>query len=244
MRTFREELGLKADLDPLWEGQFSPHGNVALFSGAFAEAQPDWPEHTTLCGFPFYDEDFGGDPDRERLEAFLEAGPPPVVCTLGSSGGHVAGAFYEYAVQAVRALDRRAVLVVGEAATPDDLPHNVLAVRSTSIARLFDAACAVVHLGGIGTTSQALRAGRPQLIVPFSHDQFDNATRVSRLGLGGSLPRTRLTAQRIERGLRRILESSSIQDRVEECALRVRAEDGAGAACAAFERGIAGRLVS
>jgi UDP:flavonoid glycosyltransferase YjiC (YdhE family) len=30
-----------------------------------------------------------------------------------------------------------------------------------------------VHQGGIGTTAQALRAGRPMLIVPFSHDQPD-----------------------------------------------------------------------
>ncbi|MCZ6837207.1 MAG: glycosyltransferase [Planctomycetota bacterium] len=240
MRSFRKELGLNADQDPMWEGQFSPHGNVALFSGAFAEAQPDWPQHTTICGFPFHDEDFGGDPDRDKVEAFLEAGPPPVVCTLGSSGGHAAGPFYEHAAQAVRALDRRAVLVFADAAPPEDVSRDVLAVRSTSFTRLFEASCAVVHMGGIGTMSQALRAGCPQLIVPFSHDQFDNALRVTRLELGGSVSRRRLTVRKIERGLRRILESSSIKDHVEACALRISAEDGAGAACAAIERVIAG----
>ncbi len=41
---------------------------------------------------------------------------------------------------------------------------------------------ALVHHGGIGTTAQAMRAGVPQLITPFAHDQFDNAARVERLG--------------------------------------------------------------
>jgi rhamnosyltransferase subunit B len=48
---------------------------------------------------------------------------------------------------------------------------------------------ALVHHGGIGTTAAALAAGIPQLIAPFAFDQFDNAARTVRLGVGQSSAR-------------------------------------------------------
>jgi UDP:flavonoid glycosyltransferase YjiC (YdhE family) len=51
----------------------------------------------------------------------------------------------------------------------------------------------ILHSGGIGTTAQALRSGRPQVIVPFAFDQFDNAERVERLGCGVALSRRKAT---------------------------------------------------
>src|SRR5438445_634188 len=53
--------------------------------------------------------------------------------------------------------------------------------------RVFGRAAAVVHHGGIGTTSQCFRAGVPQLIMPMAHDQPDNAARVKRMGVGDYL---------------------------------------------------------
>jgi hypothetical protein len=47
--------------------------------------------------------------------------------------------------------------------------------------KLFPRACAIVHQGGSGTTGQAMRAGRPMLIVPYAHDQPDNALRARKL---------------------------------------------------------------
>ena len=52
--AMRAELGLPPAGDPLYEGQFSPHGNLALFSRALGDAQPDWPARTTVTGFPFF----------------------------------------------------------------------------------------------------------------------------------------------------------------------------------------------
>jgi UDP:flavonoid glycosyltransferase YjiC (YdhE family) len=42
----------------------------------------------------------------------------------------------------------------------------------------------VIHHGGIGSTAEALRAGRPQLVTPFGNDQFFNARRIASLGVG------------------------------------------------------------
>jgi UDP:flavonoid glycosyltransferase YjiC (YdhE family) len=53
------------------------------------------------------------------------------------------------------------------------VPFNALLPRSV----------ALVHHGGVGTTSQALRAAVPQLIRPMGFDQYDNSDRALRLGV-------------------------------------------------------------
>ena len=57
-------------------------------------------------------------------------------------------------------------------------------VASAPYYELFPKCRVLVHSGGIGTTAQALRSGKPQVIIPFAFDQFDNAERVVRLGCG------------------------------------------------------------
>ena len=47
----------------------------------------------------------------------------------------------------------------------------MLALPYAPYSEIFSKAAAVVHQGGSGTTGQALRAGRPMLIVPFGWDR-------------------------------------------------------------------------
>ena len=77
---------------------------------------------------------------------------------------------------------------------------DAVAVVRAPHAALFPRAALVVHHGGIGTLGQALRAGRPMLVVPWSHDQPDNASRVARLGVGRQ-PRQPLHDRSHGRGL-------------------------------------------
>ncbi|MDD9943965.1 MAG: glycosyltransferase [Myxococcales bacterium] len=234
IRNLRRELGLPADKDPLWDGHHSPHGVLALFSSALAERQPDWPKCTTVCGFPFYDEDFG-DAKAELLGDFLAAGPPPLVFCLGSSTVHAPGNFYEVAARAAGCLGCRAVLLTGDAAAPHPLPDGVLAIRSANVYPLFEACSVVVHPGGIGTTAQALRAGRPQLLIPYAHDQFDNARRVTGLGVGRTLHRKDLDSVRLSQQLASILSDSVMRAKVLEKRTEIRAENGTSTACDVIE---------
>jgi UDP:flavonoid glycosyltransferase YjiC (YdhE family) len=235
IRTFRQELGLEPGGDHLWGNFSSAYGVLALYSDVFAPPQPDWPELTTVCGFPFYDRDFGGSGDSGRVERFLTEGPAPLVFSLGSSAIHCAGNFYELAVEATKRLHQRAVLVIGDSAPPPDLPDGVLAIRSAAVRPLFEGASVVVHAGGVGTVGQAMRSGRPQLVVPFAHDHFDNARRVKRLGIGGSLSRTRLTATKLARYVGAIAANDDIRASAASLGKIIHAEDGAEAACKALE---------
>jgi rhamnosyltransferase subunit B len=241
----RAELGLKRGGNPMLEGQHSPRMVLALFSSAIAPRQPDWPPQTRVTGFPFYDRrDRAGD-DGERLDPallrFLDAGEPPVVFTLGSSAIYAAGDFYQASAEAARAAGVRALLLTGEPWNrPAELPEGVAAFDYAPYGGLLPRARAVVHQGGIGTTAQGLRAGLPALVVPFSHDQFDNASRVARVGAGRALPRAKYNAGSAAKELRALLADESYTTRAAEVGRRIRSENGAVAAADAIEEVLRG----
>jgi len=240
----RADLGLPpAAANPILEGQHSPRLVLALFSRHFAPPQADWPPQTVQTGFPFLDR-AGDAPLPPELPAFLDAGPPPLVFTLGSAAVMAAGGFYAAGAEAARRRRRRAVLVVGDdrrnRADLGVLPADVLAVPYAPYADLFPRAAAVVHQGGIGTTAEALRAGRPMLVMPYGHDQPDNADRIARLGLGRPLPRRAFTPARAAAELDRLLADPGYAQRAAAIGRQIRAEDGVAAACDALAALVAG----
>jgi UDP:flavonoid glycosyltransferase YjiC (YdhE family) len=233
----RAELGLPAVREnPLFEGQHSPSLVLALFSGQLGSSQPDWPARTSVTGFPFFHR--ASEELPEDLACFLDEGEPPVVFTLGSSAVHDAGGFYEHSVAAARALRRRAVLLVGADPRnrPASLPAGMGAFEYAPFSALFPRAAAIVHQGGVGTTAEAMRSGRPMLVMPYAHDQPDNAARVARLGIARVVPRRRYNATRAEAELRRLLDEPAWSKRAGEVSRRMQAENGAGAACEALEQ--------
>jgi UDP:flavonoid glycosyltransferase YjiC (YdhE family) len=243
VRELRDRLGLPPGGNPLYEGQHSPLLALALFSRVIAHPQPDWPPSARLTGFAFHDGSSGDDPEARRLEAFLAAGPPPVVFTLGSSAVNVAGRFYDESVLAARRLGLRAVLLVGDepgSRLGVPLGDDAIAIARAPHHTLFPRAAALVHHGGIGTLAQALRAGRPMLVVPWSHDQPDNARRVVRLGVARELRSGRYRADRAAAALEELLAEPAYAARATELSAVVRAEDGVTAACDEIERALAG----
>ncbi len=233
----RAEIGLPPTLEsPLFEGQNSPSLVLALFSKLLANKQPDWPPQTVITGFPFYDQEGEGVMPPELLR-FLDAGPPPLVFTLGSSAVLDAGMFYEHSAAAAKLLDRRAVLLIGKDPRnrSASLPDGIVTFEYAPFSQLFLRAAAIVHQGGIGTTAQAMRSGRPMLVMPYAHDQPDNAARVTRLGIGRTIPRHRYTPARASAELRHLLDDPIYGQRASAVGEQVRREDGVRATCDALE---------
>lgn len=98
--------------------------------------------------------------------------------------------------------------------------------------------CAVnVHHGGIGSTAQGLRAGRPTLVVPLAHDQPDNAARLKRLGVSNTIPHGQVTPRRLADALRSLLEEPpSVAAKAATFREPLLAEDGALRAVEELER--------
>jgi rhamnosyltransferase subunit B len=223
---FRDELGLPDTGNPMFEGQHSPTLVLALFSELFGQRQPDWPKQTEITGFCFYDVN----PNVEipiELMHFLANGAPPIVFTLGSSAVWVARDFFEQSIKAAKLIGRRAVLLVGdERNLPHALPEGIIALDYLPYQTLLPRACAVVHHGGVGTTSHGLLAGVPTLIVPFAFDQSDNAEHALKMGTSRTLYRDKYDAPRVANELEELLRQPWYARRALEVSQRLKQENG------------------
>lgn len=238
---FRDELGLSNTGNPMFEGQHSPTLVLALFSELFGQRQPDWPSQTEITGFCFYDGNHNVEIPIE-FKHFLDNGAPPIVFTLGSSAVWVARDFYEESIRAAKRLGRRAVLLIGdERNLPRVLPEGIIALDYVPYEALLPRACAVVHHGGVGTTSHALRAGVPTLIVPFAFDQSDNAEHAHKVGTSRTLYRDKYLETRVADELHELLKRPSYARRAMEVGQRLKQENGPARAADLIEQVLAGK---
>ena len=234
----RRELGMSRGRDPIFDAKHSESLVIALYSRVMGEPQPDWPTAVKITGFAFYDGAGSEGVLPPELAAFLEKGPAPLVFTLGSAAVMHAGDFYEQSAEAVEILGQRAVLLIGA----DDrnlpkrrLPESICIARYAPYSKIFPRASVIIHQAGIGTTAQALRAGRPMLLMPYSHDQPDNARRVRRLGVAEVLGRKQYKAKPAARLIAQLLSDDAYRARAIAVAEKVAGENGTVTACDALE---------
>lgn len=236
-REFRREIGLSENHDPVFKDKFSKLLHLAMFSKVLGKPQPDWHSPTLQTGFCFYDgqADLGTMP--EDLQTFLDAGEPPIVFTLGSAAVMDARDFFEESAKAARLLNRRAVLLYGIFNdAPKITDENIAAFDYAPYSLVFPRAACVVHQGGVGTTAQTLRAGVPHLIMPYSHDQPDNAARCERLGVARTIARDKYGRDAAAKQLRELLADLSYKAKAVEARKIVEAEHGTRVACDAIEQ--------
>ena len=242
-QALRRELGLPPVINPLFEGQFSPYATLALYSKWMGDLQPDHPVNCDITGFAFYDQPAGAPKALPQdLQRFLAEGPPPLVFTLGTALVNDPGDFYERSFQTAQMLGRRAVFLgldgaLGEnaAAVKSSLPPSMIAGGYVPHSMIFPHAEAIVHHGGVGTTAQALRAGKPQLITPFAGDQPDNAMRMCRLGVARQLAPNAYDPRRAAAALAALTRDRTVGLRAAEIGRSVASERGAEAAADLIE---------
>lgn len=186
----RRDLGLPPVRRLLSHWINSPDRVVCAWPEWFSPKQADWPAQAVTTGFARWSGTAGQSLDPALL-SFLNAGPAPIGFTPGSAMAQGRD-FFARALAASAALNRRALLITPYAdQLPNPLPPHAHAVSYAPFDALLPQLAALVHHGGIGTTAQALAAGLPQGVVPFAHDQFDNAARLVKRGVA-----LRLTARR------------------------------------------------
>ena len=237
--ALRNELGLPRGANPLFDAKHSPYLVLALFSRVLGVEQKDWPPNTLITGFAYYDAESGNAKLPPQLEEFVASGDPPVVFTLGSAAVLVAGNFYEVSAEAAMEIGARAVLLIGSDPRNKPkrvLPSSICIAEYAPYSKLFSSASVIVHQGGVGTTAQCLKAGKPMLIMPYSHDQPDNARRMKRLGVAKIVQKAKYNPQKVTQKIRKILDDSELAQRSRVVAEQLRKEDGVKAACDALEQ--------
>jgi rhamnosyltransferase subunit B len=231
LNAFRAAKGLPPIMHVLSHGWDSDHLHVALYPRWFAPPASDGPRRIVHAGFPLHDA------SAHDRTAGLDApilDERPLVFTAGT-GHRSARAFFAAAVDASVRLRRRAVLLTQHREQlPATLPRGVQHFAYLPLSRILPRASALAHHGGIGSAAAALSAGVPQLIVPFAHDQPDNAARLCRLGVASVVWPAHASGARMARRLRALLDSPSVARRCRTLAEAT--HPGVGAACDVLER--------
>jgi rhamnosyltransferase subunit B len=206
LNRFRKTLGLAPVRSPLKNWWYSPDSVMALF--------PEWygpkifQRNIFYCGFPLYD---GPETmQQEALEKLLANAHQPFVFTAGSA--HVSAAkFFEMAVEWCRRSARPAILLSSDAKQiPANLPESVVPSSYVPLGKLLPHCKAIVHHGGIGTTSQALASGIPQLVCPMAFDQFDNGRKIEILRQGTMIPMRWLNSKRLATALEGLSSAKNV----------------------------------
>lgn len=169
---------------------------------------------------------------------FLDHGPDPVYVGLGSHTVPAVRDALAHTVAAALELGHRVIVQRGSGL--EDLEHDdrVLFVDDVPHELLFPRVAAVVHHGGAGTTAQALRAGVPQVVLPFTMDQPFFARRVHEIGVGSAPVSTvEASTARLEATLNEAL-APEVCARARSVARVVQGEDGVGGAVAVIEQGL------
>ena len=210
--------------------------NLGLWSPRLRPPAIDDPPRSRICGFTWFDRGHNVADEDRAVAAFLDAGDPPIVFTMGSTATMVAGDFYTIAASVCQKLGRRGMLLVGEPRnTPADLPVGVGVFGYAPYSQVLPRSAAIVHHGGVGTTAQALRCGKPTVIIPIVYDEFDNAARAARLGTSLTLARKSVSRETLLRTLVRVLQDTSFATRAQQLGAAVANEDGAVVAADAIE---------
>jgi len=235
LNEFRATLGLppvRRIIQGWWD---SPQLVIGLFPDWYCPPQQDWSPQIRLTGFPLYDER-GVSPLSTSLDDFLRAGTPPIAFTPGSAMWK-ADAFFAEGAKACEILGRRGLLLSRHADhIPRDLPRGVIHVPYAPFSELLPRCAAIVHHGGIGTTAQAMACGIPQLIMPFSHDQPDNAARVKKLGIADALWPKHFNAHRIAKSLSALLDNPRVKEACKAVAKRFETSDAIPRTCELIEQ--------
>ena len=195
----------------------------------------DWPPEAVVTGYWFLQRADTWKPSPS-LEAFLNAGSPPVYVGFGSMAGRYPERTTRVVVEALRRTGLRGILATGWGGLEGDVPDTIFRLEAAPHDWLFPRCAAVVHHGGAGTTAAGLRAGKPTVICPFFGDQPFWGWRMHSLGVGSPpIPQKRLTADRLAEALHLVTADPAIRRRAEALGTRIRNEVGIANGVAAVE---------
>jgi rhamnosyltransferase subunit B len=234
VNPLRRALGLPPQRHFFGDSFHAPQGSIGLFPAWFAPPQPDWPPQIQLTGFVDGDTSAAQSLPLE-IENFLAGGEPPLVFTAGTAMRQ-GERFFAAAVAAAQALGRHALLLTRHREQlPATLPAAIQHAAYLPFQQLLPRAAALISHGGIGTVAQGLAAGLPQLVMPMSHDQPDNAQRLEQLGVGKMLLPRAFTGPAVASHLATLLDAPEVRQRAATLAQRIDFDQALLDTCRALE---------
>jgi UDP:flavonoid glycosyltransferase YjiC (YdhE family) len=206
------------------------------FSTQVVPRPADWGDHVHITGYWFPKDEAWQPPDD--LRTFIQSGPPPVFLGFGSMPVRNPKRTTQIFLDALQRSGQRGILHTGWGGVGDtDLPDYVFKIDYAPYDWLFPRMAMIIHHGGSGTTAFGLRAGVPNLIVPFVFDQFFWGERIRALGVGPKpIPHRRLSAERLARAITLAFNDQAMRQQAHRLGQRIQAENGNANALEVIQR--------
>ena len=157
-------------------------------------------------------------------------GRPLIYASLGTLQNRILDHFVTIA-EAVADLDAQLVISLGSAdQDPSALQarcpgRHIMVPIAPQLALLQKASLVITH-AGLNTTLESLAQGLPLVAIPITNDQPGVAARIQWLGVGVTVPPSRLTTETLRSALRTVLSDPGYRTRSRECQRRMAAIDG------------------
>lgn len=243
VRRWRRETGTPArrhNLDCLHDqtGRLLPA--LHCYSDHVVPRPDDWPDTAIAAGYWFLDAEEDWRPP-DGLQAFLDAGPPPIYIGFGSMAGRDPKRLANLVIKALQRAGQRGILASGWGGlSADNLPTTAFLIDQAPHDWLFSKVAAVVHHGGAGTTAAGLRAGKPTLICPFIADQPFWGETVRALGAGPApIIQKKATVENLATAFEQLVNDAPMRLSAEAIGEKLRTEDGVATAIDFIERMVA-----
>jgi sterol 3beta-glucosyltransferase len=202
---------------------------LCAWSPSLIPPSNDWHPRVHVTGYYFLPYNDSYVPPNE-LKEFLEAGKPPVCVSFGSMVNKNAEKIDGVIRESLKQTNNRGIILSGWGSAKRESTSDLLYLESAPHDWLLPKCKMLIHHGGAGTTSAGLRAGIPQVVVPFTADQPFWGSRVHAAGVAPNSIRVRqLTAEKMVRAMAEA-ESKVLLERAQATGQRVRGEDGVGEA--------------
>lgn len=202
---------------------------LCAWSPSVLPASNDWPSHVHVTGYYFFSKDHAYESPAE-LTSFLQGGESPICVTFGSMVNRDREQINRIVREALKQTKNRGIVLSGWSGVQERSSKDLLYLDAVPHDSLLPHCKMVIHHGGAGTTAAGLRAGIPNIVVPFMGDQRFWGDRVYAIGVG---PQPILLKNlSVEKLAHAIVEADEtmMHRRAQDIGIRIRNEDGTGEA--------------
>lgn len=204
MNKVRKKIGLD-NINNWTEWMCSPKLKLALWPKWYAKEETESIKDMIPIGFPENKKNNSIEEIPKEVEEFLKSGNKTALITAGTSN-LINPEFNKIAVEACENANINGILVTAfEEFVPNNLSSNILRLKKAPIKKIMPYVDVVIHHGGIGTSSEALDCGIPQLIMAHLADRPDNADRLKKAGVAKVFPEKNWDIKLIGESLKEIV---------------------------------------